>query len=241
MRKTLMFLLIITLLLSLAIFGCSKNKSTNNGNGDGILNPQDYDFGLIVYDLGFRNTYEIEVTNWDWENPITDVQLNINGNPVTIQSGLGEYDFTPGQTYNFDLTIGRAVYDFDLQINSNLFVNWPETYDPSQATTVNWTQLEDPDYQDFFLEGYDMSWDEYEYEYEVLNNSARSFTIPANWIGSSWFEYYMSLWSVNYTVSGNLIAASESSDGMSYYYETKGVKTDFNRLERFQKFIEKIK
>ena len=206
-----------------------------------IMDPSVYDFAFIVVAPFFRDVYQILVTNWDYENPLTNVQLNVNGNPVIITDGWGEYDFTAGLTYNFDLAINRVVYDFDLQICSNLTGNWPEFYNPTQETSIIWTQQNNPNYQDFFLEGYDENWENSEYKYEVLNNSARSFTIPANWIASTWYEYYMSIWTVNYIESGNLIAMSDKWDGMGYYRGKNGEKTDFGRMDRIKKFIENIK
>ncbi len=51
----------------------------------------------------------------------------------------------------------------------------------------------------------------------------------------------MSIWTVNYIESGNLIAMSDKWDGMGYYRGKNGEKTDFGRMDRIKKFIENIK
>jgi len=223
-----------------------NDNELTEGEIEIILNPVGYDFALFMQTPFGRDNYMISVQNFDQTTAIDNLVLEIDGNPVSMESfsdfyWTGEYDLTPGVTYDFNLTINSVNYDFDLQICSTLIGNFPAAFDPTEATPVTWTQGANPDYQDFFLEGYDEYWDNSEYNYEILDNFARSFTIPAYWIASTWYEYYMSVWAVNYIVSGDLIALSDEWDGMGYYRGRSGEKTDFGRMERIKKFIENIK
>lgn len=82
-----------------------------------VFNPTIHDFGFIVQAPFFRDTYSINVYNYSQTTPIDDVQLLIDGNPVAMSGQdyiwFGEYDLTPGTTYNFDLTINSTLYNFD--------------------------------------------------------------------------------------------------------------------------------
>ncbi|MBC8384362.1 MAG: hypothetical protein H8E57_02450 [Candidatus Cloacimonetes bacterium] len=247
MKKAVIYLILSLLIVtSLSVVGCSKNDGGGGGgnNSGTLLDPTTSEYALWVNRLVGRDGYSISVFNYGTAVYPTDVQLSIDGNAVMMTDEtyvwIGPYDLTPGTTYGFDVTIDGTSYDFNLQTCHPFYANWPNTYYPDQQTTVNWTQQADPDYQDFFLEGEDAA-EEWHSVYQVLSNNARSFAIPANWVGVELVDYNMSLWTVNYLVTNNLIALNPEFDGMGYARSMQTGKPEIDTRNRIHQIIERIK
>ena len=246
MKKIFFILMIVSMAFSLATLGCSKNSSSNNDNNNTAgpnFNPDDYDYYFAVFrNGGLRDSYAVSVMPSDSTNVIESVTLSVNGTNVEmaavgyINAWYGTYEFNQGDNYEFNLNIDGIAYNYNLQIASQYNVNWPENYNPAEATELTWIQQTDCDYQDFNLDG-----DGSEDKTQVLETSARSFTIPANWIGTTYNIYTLEFWGINYKeVNGKMLVTSDELSSRDYYNFGKSQKEEISYQQHLEKLLENL-
>ena len=256
MKKfTLLFTIII--ISSFVLFtGCSSDddSSNDNGNGDGLFTPGDfengeYDIVLQVFDLNLKNEKFIYIypasffvdgyaENFDCTLKINDEEVELISETFT---GLKycNYELTEGETYNFSITTAKSTYSSDLKIAYDPSYPFPQTYDPNQETEFTWTLEGDNNYQLFegWSEYYDWENDEdkSDYKYIELNPSDRTCTIPANWLDDfnedpQELLYDFDLVEYNYILENNSVFISVEAETVTY--------SDFERKERNKTRIE---
>jgi hypothetical protein len=234
MKKTVLWLLVLTMIVSLALTGCGKDKkSTNNtitGSDLADLENGDFDFflGITSFDIYDKGTYLVMIQSYDYEQQITSATLSINNQEVPLsQEGYDGYYFfygevmlNQGQAAAYDVTVNSASYSGELTIPYQpQNVNFPMEFNPAQSYDISWSLGGNSQYQLFEVYGYNWDDDEEDGEYKELSPSARSFTIPANWVNSG-FEYYdiaLSEFSANW--SGKFIAVAFDGSIAEYGYE----------------------
>ncbi|KQC08275.1 MAG: hypothetical protein APR54_04805 [Candidatus Cloacimonas sp. SDB] len=227
--KKLNWLLVFFLILSaMFVVGCSDDDDDNgNGNGptDPPFEPEEADYFFSVMDMEDRDEFLIVVYEYEGD-PITNLNLLINGSAVELENmydvWMTTYSFNYAQTYNFNLSINRQDYDFNLKIPANLDVDWPDEYNPTEGMVVNWTLNPNENSMIQEFAGSSWIWHEDTWEYEIIDDkwvflepSVRSFSVPANWL-SVQEEYDFALLEYNFLEENGLIAAAMEISGVTY-------------------------
>ncbi|MBN1326515.1 MAG: hypothetical protein JW996_01055 [Candidatus Cloacimonetes bacterium] len=221
MKKALLFFLIVLLSLSLFITGCGDDDDDDNGNGTGpSTDPEDYEYFFLVMRSGEREAYTVMLMNYDGD-PINNVNFAINGQNVDMTYfELGAYWFADvelevGETYNYELSINRESWDFDLATAAIPVVDWPNSFDPAQGMDVSW--ILNPNENSMVQEFGGTSWiyDEVNQEYELideeyvlLEGDARNYNVPANWMSDGQDEYDFMLAETNYYFTDKFLAVA---------------------------------
>ncbi len=115
--------------------------------------------------------------------------LKIDGSPLTWMSEMPGYyhtqtDLTPGQTYQMSFWFKnseKASTSMKLPYNAN--ANFPETFNPTSATSFDWTLGGNNQYQVAAAQSskYVSTTEYYSDEYiKTISSSSRSFDVPAN-------------------------------------------------------------
>ncbi len=187
--------------------GCSKDDDGDStGPSD---NPEDFTYLLNVYSLA-KGSYEMMLMPISSQDAIENVECTINGNSVSFSwnemylQWTGTHQMSAGGTYNFVLSIDGDEYDTDLTLVNQLTnVSWPIIYQPSEENEVTWELAGDNEFQ--LLQG---TTETSVIEIEYLDSSDRSFTIPAEWIGTSSQMYQFTLTQTNEATSDDLMIIS---------------------------------
>ena len=217
MKKFTILFLIITFSILGIISGCSDDDG-GGGTTDPSINPEDYIYLLNVISTDFRGNYVITLWSDEINNNIGEVTCTINGSQCSFlwNENLGwwsaSYSMNAGETYNFALTIDGTEYDTDLNIVNQISnVSWPIAYDPLQEYEITWELASNSDYTLF--QGVTEA---YYQEMEELDPADRSFTIPAEWLGTTSQMYQFTIIQMNYAYDGDLLL--NSTDFVSEIY-----------------------
>ena len=220
MKKFTILFFIVTLSMFGIISGCSDDDG-GGGTTDPSINPEDYDYLVNVMSTDIRGNYQIMLMPVETTNLIGEVECTINGNTCSFiwYENYGwwsaSYTMNAGETYNFDLTVDGTDYDADLTIvNQITDVSWPIAYDPLQEYEITWELASNSDYTLF--QGVTEA---YYNEIEELDPADRSFTIPAEWLGTTSQMYQFTIIQSNYAISGNLLL--NSTDFVTEIYLTQ--------------------
>ncbi len=253
-----MYYYFLTLLVLLLLFigGC-KNSSTssNDDNDTETLDGTEFNYYMTVfsnYDQGKEGSYYIYVYK-EKGDEITSLLLSINGVDYEMYHepfmegwiASEQVQLNPGEEYNFNININENLYSksFSLTIPYKPEVNWPETVNIEESTQFNWTLGKDAMYQEF--NGYADKGlnDETESNYKVLSTSARSFTMPANWLPKDYDTYSFDVFELNYYKDGNkFLAVSGEGDGMDYYNSKNRKQVSiYERMKNIRKIVRNIK
>lgn len=215
MKKfTILFLTFIFSMMSF-ISGCSDD---GNGTSGPSIDPEDYSYYMVVSAIDLqRGDYIITITPMG-NNIITSVEISINGvdvvmsNYMDIWSGLtvmGE-----GLTYQVDANINGIDHSLTIHTPYIPIVDWPPNWVITEPTTISWTLASNAEYQEFYATATNFTiWED---NYEDLNNSDRTFTIPANWVDPLLTDYYLMLMELNFSFEDNLIVSCMSVDEAAY-------------------------
>ncbi len=216
MKKITILILILTFCLTGFISGCSKDDDNGDPTGPSI-NPDDYDFYMVVSSTGLRSNYMLNVSPME-TNTIQTLELTVNGSAVIMTNYMsmwvGLTDMTEGQTYQVEMTINSTDYSFTMITAYIPAVNWPNTWTVTEPTNLSWTLTSNAEYQEIYGTATDnVIWDEV---YADLNASDRSFTIPANWVNVTLPEFNLMLMEMNFSFDDNLIINCMSASEMDY-------------------------
>jgi hypothetical protein len=216
MKKSIIFSILLLLLLSIFVIGCSDDDN-DNGTTEPSINPEDYDYYMVVADMEARGDYLITIMAYEGV-AITSIEISINGvdvimtNLMNIWTGIIPLD--EGQTYQVEMTLNENDYSFSIQTTYIPDVNWPANWIVTEPTTITWSLVANAEYQDLYATATDgITWDE---SYTDLGPSDRSFTIPANWVNPDLTDYTLMLMEMNFTLEDDLIVACMSADEAEY-------------------------
>jgi hypothetical protein len=137
----------------------------------------------------------------------------------------------PGQEYNVKFKKNNSVLSSTtIRMPYKTTTVFPANYLPTAAATMEWTMQASNDYQFAGVDANDPYNDEEDEYYVVLNNSARSVTIPANAVENygSDADYSMYLTQMNFKKNGRYAFSSFSVDFNDYDY----VPAKFDRAEQ---------
>jgi len=196
------------------ITGCSDDENDPTGPS---IDPEDYDYYMTVSAEQGRGDYIIIISPMA-NNVITSMELSVNGvdvimvNYPSMWAGTTEMD--EGQTYQVEAVINGSDYSFSIVTAHIPAVNWPAIWDITEPTAIIWSLTSNAEYQEFYATATDYTiWDD---NYEDLNNSDRSYTIPANWVDPLLTDYSLLLIEMNFAFENDLIVSCMSFDAAFY-------------------------
>ena len=196
------------------ISGCSDD----DGPSEPSINPEDYSYYMVVAAMDLlRSEYIITITPMN-NNVITSVELSINGVDVVMSNYMGTWsgltEMDQGLTYQVETNINGNDHSLTINTPHIPIVDWPMNWVITEPTTISWTLTSNAEYQEFYATATDFTiWDE---NYEDLNNSDRSFTIPGNWVDPLLTDYYLMLMELNFSFDDDLIVSCMSVDEAAY-------------------------
>lgn len=208
MKKYLYLFVVVVLGLAL-LASCSSDSSSTSGPDleefEGLDNPAKYDFHLVAYE----NLIFVEPVEDDSKDPDLFFNLEINGEviePYMGMAGFYEYPFVPGNEYDISFTYLTANYQSKLTMPYEVIGEVSPDFDPTQDFNLSWQVEQDNPLQFVLVEAYDWEAEEEDYEmYFKLSPSAREYTIKANSVEVDLQEYSVSLYNVNYKISGRAV------------------------------------
>ena len=235
MRKFSIFILVLTFCLVGLISGCSNDDESGDPTGPSI-NPDDYDFYMVVSSTGLRSEYIINVSPMD-TNTIQTLELTVNGSTVNMTNYMsmwvGLTNMNEGQTYQVEMAMNGSDYSFTMTTVHIPVVNWPNTWTVTEPTDLSWTLTSNAEYQEIYGTATDNTiWDE---AYADLNASDRSYTIPANWVNAALPEFNLMLMEMNFSFDDDLIINCMSASEMDY-----GILSESDKIRISKDFAKKI-
>jgi hypothetical protein len=255
MRKILLFLL-LSLFLATIFTGCG-DEDDDNPTAPTPNDVENLDFVMSImyenYDYQNRDQDElmISITPIDYDNSISTISLEINGEVVELQAEdyLEDYYYgwvyaTAGDVLDCALQINSSVANLSLQVPAYPEVDWPENYDPASLYDLTWQLEFDSQYQ--FLSGYGETydwenWETIDEDENLLDlmPSARFTNLPANWLKSGLEDYDLTLEEIFFDYDGE-IAGMAAAFNTEYYWSsrTKNADTDFQQKMRLQRVRE---
>jgi len=225
--------LLLSIVLVLGIFSCSDDDNKQSYNPtDAEYIPENYAIKVAIVDnldsdenndfialvLGFDETDEISI-EVDGTNFLTSFSIGMHSGLVTLENSI--FDFTV-------IVNGSKDYEFTLKNVPIPEANWPELYPIGDAVELEWTLSSDenPMYQEICYEETDND------HLFILDPSDRNFTIPAEWCNDDSDHFEIELWTVNYDVDGDMLAASLALS-MGDYNSIKNFETLTGRVTDF--------
>jgi hypothetical protein len=268
MKKSILSIIVMAMLLSMALFVASCNSSDNDGDGGisgVVLDPEELDPSQV--DFYFAVTY-LDFDEWDYRedyyvlnvipiNPMIDVEnviVMVDNEEIQGEFYYGyfiaEVQLNPGQEYEFKLIAGDTTYSANLKTTYNATnASFPDEFNPSQSHTVSWSLSNNNQYQIADAWSYLWDWEnednDQESEYmKALSPSDRQHTFPANAVENFGpeTEYELAIVQVNMKTSGKLVMMANSGVWADYYdYDYKNEDMKEKIANRSQKIIELLK
>lgn len=258
MKKLTILLLLVLVSAFLLFSGCGKDKDDDDGDGgiSGIpdITPANYDWDIYFMEyseIEFKSLEYMVMADWLGESSAiseSDVfTLDINGESHEFMSHFmfdewyisAMVELEPGAEYAMVFKKnGNTVASQTLKIPYNAAVSFPDSFDPTNAATMNWNMAGNNKYQVVSLsstgEGFD---DDDDWE-KVIDVSARTFTFPANAVEDFGpdTEYDMILAQMNFEKSGR-VAFSSFSFAVEMYGEGEWTKLEPSKLRKIAKNI----
>jgi hypothetical protein len=231
------------------LFGCGKDKkkSTTVTGSDLIdIENGDFDFfmGIVSYSIYEKAPYMVMIQSYNEDVLITSVELKINNAAITLISYVSFYyaelNLTQGQTVSYEAKINGTTYSGNLTIPYRpQNVTFPAVFNPAQSYNITWSLAQNSQFQMFEAYGWNANNEQETGKYKELSPSDRSFTIPANWIGSGYDEYDLALSEFSANWSGKFIAIS--FDGAWEYYGEDWKSEPLKIREKVLTFTEMLK
>jgi len=241
MKKSLIMFLFITVVLAMLVSGCSDDKKSSTGPGD--LSDYDFTFGISEMGSAGRDVEYIVAVYSDNDTELSSVAVTVNGSTYDLVSSYDGFialiTLPDNGAYDYEVVInGDENFDFNLQPTFAPVVNWPEDYVSTEDLELNWTLVNEgnPDYQEFSA----WAWSDLEDDdelYEELSNSARSYTLSANWCSSEMDSYELDLFVANYQTTGDLMIMSVGQSSGYYYNFDEAKSSKIELLTRLSKKI----
>ncbi len=229
MKKITILFFIVTLSMLGVISGCSDDDGSG-GTTDPSINPEDYNFYMIVSDTESREDYVITLIPMN-NNIITSIEISVNGVNVTMTNYMdmwsGLIDMEEGQTYQVEATINGINHSLTINTPYVPTVEWPVNWNVTEPTTINWSLAANAEYQEFYATATDyITWDD---NYADLSPSDRTFMIPENWVDPLLTDYSLMLIELNFSFEDNLIVSCMSADVIGY-----GIFRDVSEREKIK-------
>jgi len=233
MKKFLLVILVIGVFSSMFFTGCKDNKSNSTTTAPDPMHLENLDYFMAVASENYKGMYYIFIDSYNENATINTAALTINGIDIPLisegyegwVSWFGSVELTQGQDIVCVLNINGNSYNLNLTVPYHPNLTWPESYNPGVSTTLSWTLSGDSEYQYFEgdAEGFDYETMETieESKYVTLDQSDRSFTIPANWLNSDLDEYEFDLLEYSFEADGKVGAAIGDGSEATYYPDIK--------------------
>jgi hypothetical protein len=223
-------------------FYLDEIESITFGSGNGYE-----EYGMYIYSYGAwernsnRELYLILIESYNWNIPITYIELNINGQPINLSGEWdyfwGEADLNQGDTITYDLRINDSNYNNAITLPYRpQNVTFPAFYDPTQTYNITWSLTGDSQQQ--FFEGWACSESECYFTGTTLAPWDRSFSIPSYWLPPNFPEYGLGLYEMNMNYDGNLAVYSAEGYGVYYGYDWRTDRTKIR--ETLKRLVKKI-
>jgi len=243
MKKLWFLMIVILAAFSLFISACGDDDDDDNID---ITNPDDADWVLAFFQLpdNLRSGFMFEAW-WNGESTaITEADvftLEVGGTSIPVESYFYANEWIISG-YDFPLNTG-TTYEVKFYKNGNLIVSknvktcypascdFPATYNPTQATTLNWTVPENNHTQFISVSSNNSTYTDFDEELFQVSNSTRSYTIPANSVQGfgAGTDYELAVMEYNNYVSGTTYITLNQGVGATY---EAMLKAKLQRLER---------
>jgi len=245
MKKIFLFMIVLVFASTLFIAGCGDDDGGSTTDPT-IYEMEDYNYFLSISNVlnDDRDSYVIIISSLN-QNQIETAELEINGEEIVLEEqGYEGFNFwiaafdevDTGLNLLCDLKIDDKSYSLNLILPAYPIVNWPTEFDPTLGYDINWTLEANSQYQYFYGSGATYDWEgseEYDEEIVELDVSARSYSIPENWLDSDLQDYDFSLDEYSIAVDGKVIAAAVSSSYAYYYqYSRSDIIKKHNQLKK---------
>jgi len=176
---------------------------------------------------------------------INSLDVTVDGQSVDMTQSYGYwfgdyFSLTQGAISNISAVIDGVSYSQSIQICYWPEIDFPETFDVTQSYDLSWTLGGDNMWQviDGYADWYNPDAGSTEYSYDTINLSvsARSHTIPANWLGVPYgVEYYfdLGLYQANWAYTDCFVVISSAGD-YNYYWsnDVTGRERDCSAIAR---------
>lgn len=256
MKITRLLFLLLSITLLLFISACSDDDNDGGISSPPEITPDAYDWAIYLIQTNevFNKTDEFMIV-LEWlgdDSAISetdDFALKIDGEIHALSGSnyFGEWifsayaDLEAGNQYNFeffknDNRISNARLQLPYQID---VIQFPDTFDPSTTTSLEWNLENDNQYQIISAMSYDPAEFDQEDEWEVvIPPSYRSYTIPPNAVTDfgPTTTYELLLTQINFTKTGRT-AYLAGSITEKFYGEDIPVKL---RMDIFRKITKRI-
>lgn len=245
MKTYLPILLIMALVGLLILSACNKDKD-NNPTGIPDISPANYDWDIYFISVDGQDksdSYILLINYLGNPNNLApgDVyQVEVGAQNLNLMGHMGTYysyvNLTAGEEYSVKFKKNNSVLSSaNLKMPYKTNTQFPANYVPTNAATMNWTLQTNNEYQFAGVEAYDWNSEDDDDYIVVLNNSARSATIPANAVDDfgSQATYSLMVTQMNFKKNGRFAFSSISSETKDYgYLPAKQNRNDLIRLAR---------
>ena len=244
------FLLTIVLFGLMLLIGACGGSDDNGDNGDITeipdINPENFDWDVYIVDVAGMLREDYYWINADWlgsntaisDTDVISIQFD-NADPVTLQQTgyfgdpffTGEAQLTPGQSYRVKLfKNGDQEAAVTLRMPYRSFATFPAFYNPSSATSLNWSLEHDNQFQVAGVSSYDEDAFESDDYMDFVDPSARSLSIPANAVQNygEYTTYEMLVMQYSFAKQGR--NAFSAAQGSGRTYPDEPVKNVKNRM-----------
>lgn len=256
MKKFLIMMLVLG--LALMMTGCGDDDDNNNNGGNDLTspphlsNPDNFDFVVTLDQSADNGNTMIIVVPVNSNNSISTLELSVNESVVALTQVYGIWagevtGIASGESVVVSATINGTSYNETITIANPAVVDYPETWDVSEAYTLSWTLQADNMYQ--YLGG-NASWMDLETyetietdEFITLSPSDRTVIIPANWLDipeDIHTDTVITLYQENWAYNNRFICVSFSDSENSFYSRSKLKRNEIVR-NRINRVIQRIK
>ncbi len=245
MKKLQLVLILLLAAMMLMVSACGDDDDDNGSGISGIpdITPENYDWDIYFIGYSHFDEKSMEYQVWaDWlgepeaisQNDMFTIKINGETHEFYSESWGGYWsiyttvELEPGTEYSVTFyKNGNSVASTNLKLVYQPTVNFPSTYNPTEATEINWTMSGNNQYQGMSLMSFSADYDEEDDWEKTLSPSDRDVTIPANAVSSFGpeTEYDITLVQLNFKkdkrVAFSSIAAIYAFYGDSYALEDK--------------------
>lgn len=254
MKKLIMFLLLSVMVLTL-FTGCGDEDDDGGTTSPTPQEMEDMDFIMtMINGMYGRAEYGVMIMANEENATLESAELVINGVIVPLETDdymtdiyFGFYDVAEGTNLACEITINGDLHELDLIASDYPVVTWPTAFDPTMSYDISWELGIDSQYQIFGAYGSTIDWEIYEVieeddRYVELDTSARSYTMPANWILSGLESYDLLLQETSFDYNSDIAAICVSASSAMYEdgWEKRD-NLDLNAHKRLQKIVEELR
>ncbi len=251
------FLLTIVLFGLMLLIGACGGSDDNGDNGDITeipdINPENFDWDVYIVDVAGMLREDYYWINADWlgsstaisDTDVISIQFGDDTPVILQQIGFfddpfftGEAQLTPGQSYRVKLfKNGDQEAAVTLRMPYRSFATFPAFYNPSSATSLNWSLDHNNQFQVAGVSSYDEDSLESDDFMDFVDPSVRSLSIPANAVQNygEYTTYEMLVMQYSFAKQGR--NAFSAAQGSSRTYPDEPVK---NVRTRMLNFMQKV-